>query len=201
MAGSVRNMAPNWSGDLSWWQQRESGMSHTSLLLAYKPSRNGDVTMGRGGDAPVRACGPEQKGSSAGWTSPACIQAPRRRASPGRTRSRRLLPASRPHRSAPLAGPAPPCGSRHTWPEDTPAKIRRKKTRGVSSPSTPDTHRLDVVLQEARAQSGFELVGEVLVSQAKFPVSAVPKRVKQAAIFNRHKRRGETGAEATAARR
>lgn len=42
MAGSVRNMAPNCSGDRSWWRQRVTGEWQISLLRIsiQKPSRN-----------------------------------------------------------------------------------------------------------------------------------------------------------------
>lgn len=55
--------------------------------------------------------------------------------------------------------------------------------------SRRDTHRLDAKLQKPRAQGGLELVGEVLVPQAQFPVPAVSKGVQQTAIFIRHTRR------------
>lgn len=57
-----------------------------------------------------------------------------------------------------------------------------------------DTHCLDAELQEPRAESGLELVGEVFVSQSQFAMSAVSKCVQQTAVFNRHKRRGQSKA-------
>lgn len=45
-----------------------------------------------------------------------------------------------------------------------------------------NTHCLNVVLEEARTQGGFELVGEVFLPQAQFAVAAVSERVQQAAV-------------------
>lgn len=45
-----------------------------------------------------------------------------------------------------------------------------------------NTHCLNVVLEEARTQGGFELVGEVFLPQAQFAVAAVSECVQQAAV-------------------
>lgn len=43
-------------------------------------------------------------------------------------------------------------------------------------------YRFDIVLEEARTQSGFELIGEILFSKAQLPVSSIPKRVQEATV-------------------
>lgn len=45
-----------------------------------------------------------------------------------------------------------------------------------------NTYCLHVVLEEAWAQSGFELVGEVFLPQAQFTMSAISERVQQTSV-------------------